>query len=75
MARIKHECSDAKGPKKVIQEVSSSFGGVLSATDICQLPRGKQQVSLAKRRYKQSSVSHVGSADDEFVAVLHKAFM
>lgn len=75
MARIKHECSEAKGPKKVVQEVSSSFGRVLSATDMCQLPRGEQQVSQAKRRYKQSSVSHVGSADDEFAAVLHKAFM
>ena len=41
MARIKHECSDARGPKKVVQEVSNSYGGVLSATDICQLPRGE----------------------------------
>ena len=40
MARIKQECSSAKGPKKVVQEVSNSFGGVASATDICQLPRG-----------------------------------
>lgn len=49
MARIKHECSDGKGPKKVVQEVSSSFGGVASATDICQLPRGEQQVSQVKQ--------------------------
>ena len=75
MARIKHECSDAKGPKKVVQEVSNTYGGVLSATDICQLPRGEQQVSQAKRRCKQSSISQAGSADDEFAAVLHKAFM
>ena len=76
MARIKHECSEAKGPKKVIQEVSADFGGVLSVTDICQLPRGEQQVSQVKRRCKQQSyVSQVGSADDEFAAVLHKAFM
>lgn len=75
MARIKHECSDGKGPKKVVQEVSSSFGGVASATDICQLPRGEQQVSQVKHRCKQSSVSQVGTCDDEFAAVLHKAFM
>ena len=74
MARIKHECSVAKGLKKVVQEVSASFGGILSATDICQLPRGEQQVSQAKRRCKQPG-SHVGSADDEFAAVLHKAFI
>ena len=65
MARIKHECSDAKGLKKVVQEVSNTYGGVLSATDICQLPRGEQQVSQAKRRCKQSSISQAGSADDE----------
>ena len=69
MARIKHECSVAKGPKKVVQEVSASVGGMVSATDICQLPRGVSQV---KRR---QSCSQVGSADDEFAAVLHKAFM
>ena len=28
MARIKHECSDAKGPKKGVQEVSNSYSGV-----------------------------------------------
>ena len=73
MAGIKHECSDAKGAIKVVQEVSNSYGGVLSATDIYQLPRGEQQVCQAKRRCNQSSISQVGSADDEFAAVLHKA--
>ena len=71
MARIKHECSVAKGPKKFVQEVSASVGGMLSATDICQLPQGEQQVSQVKRRCKQQQL---GSADDEFAAVLHKAF-
>ena len=32
-------------------------------------------MSQAKRRCKQSSMSQVSSADDEFAAVLHKAFM
>ena len=75
MARIKQECSSAIGPKKVVQEVSNSFGGVASATDICQSPSGELQVSQVKRRCKQSPVSQVGACDDEFAAVLHKAFM
>ena len=72
MAMIKHESTD-KGPKRVVEKVSSSLGGVLSASDISQLPRGEQQVSQAKRRNK--SKEQIGSADDEFATVLHKAFM
>lgn len=39
MAMIKPEC-EKSGPKQVIQRVSSNMGGVLSATDMCQLPPG-----------------------------------
>ena len=70
MAMIKHESAD-KGPKRVVEEVSSSLGGVLSASDISQLPRGEQQVSQAKHRNK--SKEQIDSADDEFATVLHKA--
>ena len=44
MAVIKNE-SKHSGPKQVIQRISSSMGGILSATDMCQLPRSEQQVS------------------------------
>ena len=73
---IKQECED-KGPKRVVEKVSSSMGGVLSASDIilCALPRSEQQVSQARRRCKRKQVcSLVGNPDDE-LAVLQKAFM
>ena len=75
MAKIRQECKSS-GPKRVIEKVSSSVGGVLSATDISQLPRSEQQISQAKRRSKWEQICpQVSNPDDELAVVLHKAFM
>ena len=75
MAMIKQECKSS-GPKRVIERVSSSMGGILSATDACQLPRNEQQVSQAKRRCKKKDIiPGVQNADDELSIVLQKACM
>ena len=75
MAMIKNE-SKHSGPKQVIESISSSMGGILSATDMCQLPRSEQQVSQAKRRSKREhDCQRVSNPDDELAIVLQKAFM
>ena len=75
---IKQECGSS-GPKNVIAKVSSKVGGVLSASDACQLPCDEQQVTQAKRRLMNKSCSFSGqdrvSADDELTIVMQKAFM
>ena len=72
---IKSE-SRQSGPKQVVERISSSMGGMLSATDMCQLPRSEQQVSQAKRRCKrQIDSKYVSNPDDELAIVLQKAFM
>ena len=75
MAVIKRE-SKHSGPKQVIERVSSSMGGILSATDMCQLPRSEQQVSQIKRRCKKKrDCQLVSNPDDELAVVLQKTFM
>ena len=75
MAMIKSE-SKCSGPKQVIERISSSMGGMLSVTDMCQLPRSEQQVSQAKWRSKREhDFQQVSNPDDELAIVLQKAFM
>ena len=65
--RIKKECI-SKGPKAVVEQVSSEVGGV---SEPGQLPRNELQVSNQKRKGKSSeAVTIVGknaAADDLFV--------
>ena len=68
--RMKEECSKGYGPKRVLCDVSASVGGILSATDSCELPRSEQQVSKMKSRMKSHS-----SNDDEFAILLQQALM
>ena len=77
MKKIKDECHTS-GPKQVIADVSACLGGVMSATDACELPRDEQQVSQAKLRSKYSksaSSSYSGAPGDELSVIMHRAFM
>ena len=49
MEQMKEQCSKGFGPKKVASDVSTILGGVLAATDSCEIPRNEQQVSKLKR--------------------------
>ena len=49
MAAIKEQClSDKDGPNRVMSEVSSMVGGLLCASEACELPQDEQQVSDMK---------------------------
>ena len=78
MMKIKEECN-VYGPKKVVCDISSDLGGIINASDSCELSRSEQQVSQAKRRLKKKQCAmEVGgnvSVDDELSVVMHKAFM
>ena len=78
MMKIKEECN-VYGPKKVVCDISSDLGGIINASDSCELPSSEQQVSQAKRRLKKKQCAmEVGgnvSVDDELSVVMHKAFM
>ncbi len=78
MEMIKEECGSS-GPKNVLAKISMKVGGVLSASDACELPRDEQQVSQVKRRLKYKSRSLGGQmqimADDGLSVVMQRAFM
>ena len=75
MAVIKEQCLLGKvGPKKVVSEISSMVGGVLSAADACELPRNEQQVSDLKQRQKKVVVAGASSCD-ELAVVMQKAYI
>lgn len=70
--KMKEESVKGIGPKKIVSNVSASVGGIMSANDSCELPRGEQQASKIKSRMKLSSSP---ISNDEFAVVLHKASM
>ena len=76
MEMIKEECGSS-GPKNVLAKISMKVGGVLSASDACELPRDEQQVSQVKRRLKYKSRSLCGQmqimADDGLSVVMQRA--
>ena len=75
MAAIKEQCLSGKdGPKRVVSEVSSMVGGVLCASDACELPRNEQQVSDLKQRQKKAMIAGVNSSD-ELAVVMQKAYL
>ena len=75
MAVIKEQCLSGKdGPKRVVSEVSSMVGGVLCASDACELPRNEQQVSDLKQRQKKVMIAGVNSSD-ELAVVMQKAYL
>ena len=60
MAQMKEECSKGSGPKKVVSDVSTSLGGVLAASDSCEIPLNEQKVAKLKQQLKISEVpNHV----------------
>ena len=59
MQQIKEECSKGSGPKQAVSDVSARMGGVISATDACEIPHNEQQVTKLKRRMKYSGYSDV----------------
>ena len=65
MRLMKEECSKGSGPKKVISDVSSQVGGIVAATDSCEIPRDEQQVVKLKSRMKSSSLPSVSAPSDE----------
>ena len=64
MEQKKVECSKGSGPKKVVSDVSTRLGGVLAASDSCEIPRNEQQVP--RSCYDPS---------DELAIVMHRALM
>ena len=62
------------GPKKIVSAVSSMVGGVLSASDACELPRNEQQVSDLKQRKKKVVVAGATASCDELAVVMQKAY-
>lgn len=77
MEKIKQECT-ASGPKQVVSSVSNCVGGVMNATDPCELPRDEQQVSKLKQRVKFKCTAGAATGtyrSDEFAVVMQKAFM
>ena len=76
MDEIKEECNRGSGPKKVIATVSAGVGGVISATDACELPRDEQQVTKLKSRMKSSSSTASGpGGKDVFSIIMQQAFL
>ena len=62
-----------------MSDVSSRIGGVISASDACEIPRNEQQVTKLKSRIKYSELLNVHNLpfepSDELAVVLHQAFM
>ena len=56
MEQMREECSKGFRPKKVVSDVPTRLGGVLAASDSCEIPRNEQQVSKLKRLLKVSEV-------------------
>ena len=76
MAAIREQCLSGKnGPKKVVSTVSSMVGGVLSASDACELPRNEQQVCDLKQRQKKVITAGATASCDELAVVMHKAYL
>ena len=73
MEQMKEECIKGSGPKKVVSDVSSRLGGVLAASDSCEIPRNEQQVLKLKKRMCSSELPYDGS--DELAIVMHEALM
>ena len=61
------------GPKKVVAEVSSAIGGVLSGSDACSLPRNEQQVTDIRRRQQKGTC--ISNTTDELAIVMQKAYL
>ena len=75
MSAIKEKFQSGKdGPKRVVSEVSSMVGGVLCASDACELPRNEQQVSDLKQRQKKNVIPGANSCD-ELAVVMQKAYL
>ena len=74
LARIKEEAS-TKGPKSVMNHVSSEVGGVESAVAPGQLPRNELQVLNQKRKLKAGArvSSSNNASDDDLFAVMQEA--
>ena len=73
---MKEECFKGSGPKKFVSDVSIRLGGVLAASDSCEIPRNEEQVSKLKKRLKSSELP--GSSrdeSDELAIVMHEALM
>ena len=76
MAAMKKKIlSGESGPKKVVSDLSTMVGGVLSAKDPCELPRNEQQVSDMKQRQKKFVIAGTVSSSDEIAVVMHKAYL
>ena len=76
MAAIREQYLSGKnGPKKVVSTVSSMVGGVLSASDACELPRNEQQVCDLKQRQKKVVTAGATASCDELAVVMHKAYL
>lgn len=75
MQQMREECKKGSGPKKVISQVSAGVGGIVSASDSCEIPRNEQQVTKLKSRMKSSSLPASCAPGDELGIIMQQAFM
>ena len=75
MQQMREECKKGSGPKKVISEVSAGVGGIVSASDSCEIPRNELQVTKLKSRIRSSSLPASCAPGDELGIVMQQAFM
>lgn len=76
MKQIKEECFKGSGTKKVISDVLTHLGGVLSSSDSCEIPWNEQQVMKLKKRLKLSEAPRsCYNPSDELAIVMHEALM
>ena len=76
MLKMKEGCEKGYGPKKVVSEVSAQVGGLIAATDSCEIPCNEQQVTKLKVRMKSSSTgSDLCPRSDELGVIMQQAFM
>ena len=76
MQKMREECKSGSGPKKVVSDVSAQVGGVIAASDSCEIPRNEQQVAKLKVRMKSSSAgTNLCAPSDELGIIMQQAFM
>ena len=75
MQQMREECKKGSGPKKVVSEVSAGVGGIVSASDSCEIPRNEQQVTKLKSRMRLSSLPASCAPGDELGIIMQQAFM
>ena len=75
MLKMKEECEKGYGLKKVVSHVSAQVGGLIAATDSCEIPRNEQQVTNLKVGMKSSSTGSNLCDPSDLGVNMQQAFM